>query len=84
MQPGCRGFSLPLPAERNQKDMKRFVYFALSAFFIAAGGTLRAQDIRGAVRDADDRPLAGASVYWAGTTVGASTDAEGAFLLHRV
>ena len=64
--------------------MKRFVYFALSAFFIAAGGTLRAQDIRGAVRDADDRPLAGAAVYWAGTTVGASTDAEGAFLLHRV
>jgi len=64
--------------------MKRFVYFALSAFFIAAGGTLRAQDIRGAVRDADNRPLAGASVYWAGTTVGASTDAEGAFLLHRV
>ena len=64
--------------------MKRFVYFALSAFFIAAGGTLRAQDIRGAVCDADDRPLAGASVYWAGTTVGASTDAEGAFLLHRV
>ena len=64
--------------------MKRFVYFALSAFLIAAGGTLRAQDIRGAVRDADDRPLAGASVYWAGTTVGASTDAEGAFLLHRV
>ena len=64
--------------------MKRFVYFALSAFFIAAGGTLRAQDIRGAVRDADDWPLAGASVYWAGTTVGASTDAEGAFLLHRV
>ena len=64
--------------------MKRFVYFALSAFFIAAGGTLLAQDIRGVVRDADDRPLAGASVYWAGTTVGASTDAEGAFLLHRV
>ena len=64
--------------------MKRFVYFALSAFFIVAGGTLRAQDIRGAVRDADDRPLAGASVYWAGTTVGASTDAEGTFLLHRV
>jgi len=28
--------------------------------------------------------MAGASVYWAGTTVGASTDAEGAFLLHRV
>ena len=64
--------------------MKRFVHFALSAFFIAAGGTLRAQDIRGAAREADARPLAGASVYWAGTTVGASTDAEGAFLLHRV
>ena len=36
------------------------------------------------VRDADNQPLVGASVYWAGTTVGASTDAQGAFLLHRV
>ena len=47
-------------------------------------GALRAQDLRGVVRDADNQPLVGASVYWAGTTVGASTDAEGAFLLHRV
>lgn len=51
---------------------------------LAAGATLRAQDMRGVVRDADNQPLVGASVYWAGTTVGASTDAGGAFLLHRV
>ncbi len=43
-----------------------------------------AQDLRGVVRDAERQPLAGASVYWAGTTVGAGTDSEGAFLLHRV
>lgn len=43
-----------------------------------------AQDIRGVVYDADRKPLAGASVYWAGTTIGTSTDAEGAFLVHRV
>ena len=47
-------------------------------------GSSRAQDLRGVVRDADNQPLVGASVYWAGTTIGASTDAEGAFLLHRV
>ena len=47
-------------------------------------GSSRAQDLRGMVRDADNQPLVGASVYWAGTTIGASTDAQGAFLLHRV
>lgn len=51
---------------------------------LAACVSLRAQDMRGVVRDADDKPLVGASVYWAGTTIGASTDSEGAFLLHRV
>ncbi len=51
---------------------------------MASASTLRAQDLRGVVRDADNQPLVGASVYWAGTTVGASTDAQGAFLLHRV
>ena len=47
-------------------------------------GSSRAQDLRGMVRDADNQPLVGASVYWAGTTIGASTDAQGGFLLHRV
>lgn len=51
---------------------------------VVACGTLRAQDLRGVVRDSDQQPLVGASVYWAGTTIGTSTDAEGAFLLHRV
>ena len=51
---------------------------------MASASTLRAQDLRGVVREADNQPLVGASVYWAGTTVGASTDAQGAFLLHRV
>ncbi|MDE6046180.1 MAG: TonB-dependent receptor, partial [Alistipes sp.] len=45
---------------------------------------LAAQELRGTVCDAEGQPLVGASVWWAGTTVGASTDAEGAFRLHRV
>lgn len=57
---------------------------AISILFTAVCGSLRAQDVRGVVRDADNQPLVGASVYWAGTTIGASTDASGAFLLHRV
>ncbi|MDE6864946.1 MAG: TonB-dependent receptor, partial [Alistipes sp.] len=38
----------------------------------------------GTVRDTDKQPLAGAAVYWAGTTVGASADADGNFRIHRV
>ena len=60
----------------------RISFFTLSA--LAVCGTLNAQDLRGVVRDAENQPLVGASVYWAGTTIGASTDAQGAFLLHRV
>ena len=43
-----------------------------------------AQDLRGTVRDTEGQPLVGASVYWAGTTIGTSTDAAGNFQLHRV
>ncbi len=46
--------------------------------------SLRAQELRGRVCDANKQPLVGASVYWAGTTVGASSDAEGGFRIHRV
>ena len=60
----------------------RISFFTLSA--LAVCGTLNAQDLRGVVRDADKQPLIGASVYWAGTTIGAGTDAQGAFQLHRV
>ncbi len=65
--------------------MKQTVLSLLFLLFSSASvSTLRAQDLRGVVRDADNQPLVGASVYWAGTTIGASTDAQGAFLLHRV
>ncbi len=58
--------------------------FALATIFVLAATSLRAQDLRGVVRDENNEPLIGASVYWAGTTVGSSTDAEGGFQLHRV
>ena len=64
--------------------MKFFKITVFSFFALAACGSLRAQDLQGVVRDAENQPLVGASVYWAGTTIGASTDAQGAFLLHRV
>lgn len=56
----------------------------LSFVALASAAAAQAQDLRGTVRDAEGQPLVGAAVYWAGTTVGASTDAEGAFQLHRV
>lgn len=56
----------------------------LTVWALAACGAATSQELRGTVRDAEGQPLIGASVWWAGTTVGASTDAEGAFRLHRV
>lgn len=57
---------------------------AITLLALGVCAPLRAQELRGEVRDAEGRPLAGASVYWAGTTVGTSADGGGAFRLHRV
>lgn len=62
----------------------KFNKTVLTTIALLAACTLRAQDLRGTVRGADNEPLIGASVYWAGTTVGTSTDASGAFHIHRV
>ncbi len=51
---------------------------------LAALGSARADELRGTVRDADNKPLIGASVYWADTNIGASTDAQGNYHIHRV
>lgn len=56
----------------------------LSVSALICSAVVSAQDLRGTVRDAEGQPLVGASVYWAGTNIGASTDTEGAFQLHRV
>ena len=57
---------------------------AITLLALGVCAPLRAQELRGEVRDAEGRPLAGASVYWAGTTVGTSADGGGALRLHRV
>ncbi len=64
--------------------MIRKIFLMTASAVLADIAIVGAQDLRGVVRDADLQPLVGASVYWAGTTIGASTDAEGGFLLHRV
>ena len=43
-----------------------------------------AQNLAGKVVDAQGKPLPGASVYWADTSVGTATDLEGKFSLYRV
>ncbi|MDE7069182.1 MAG: TonB-dependent receptor [Alistipes sp.] len=62
---------------------RKFLFTSLFVFSVL--GTLRAQNIQGTVYGAEDgEPLIGASVYWAETTVGTSTDADGAYGLHRL
>ncbi|MDE5622058.1 MAG: carboxypeptidase-like regulatory domain-containing protein, partial [Alistipes sp.] len=56
----------------------------ISTLCALAATAAHAQDLRGTVRDTEGQPLVGASVYWAGTTIGTSTDAAGNFQLHRV
>ena len=61
--------------------MKRITLFIL---FVLGTSLAHAQSIVGKVVDAQGKPLPGASVYWANTTVGTATDLEGKFSLYRV
>ena len=62
--------------------MKKIIFIFISIVF---GTTLvSAQNISGKVVDAQGKPLPGASVYWADTSVGTATDLEGNFSLYRV
>ena len=62
--------------------MKKAFLFILS---IIAGTTIvSAQNITGKVVDSQGKPLPGAAVYWANTSVGIATDTEGKFSLYRV
>lgn len=61
--------------------MKKITLFILLAFGAVIA---QAQNITGKVVDAQGKPLPGASVYWADTSVGSATDLEGKFSLYRV
>ncbi|MBR3677363.1 MAG: TonB-dependent receptor [Alistipes sp.] len=62
--------------------MKKLTFILLAIF----GGITFAssQNVIGKVLDAQGKPLPGASVYWADTSVGVATDLEGKFTLYRV
>lgn len=69
----------------NGKSNEIQVFSSISLFVASAFGAARAQNVKGVVYGADtDEPLIGASVYWAGTTVGTGADAEGNYTIHRV
>ncbi|MBO5686077.1 MAG: TonB-dependent receptor, partial [Alistipes sp.] len=61
------------------------IKFLVSFFLlVAALVEVQAQALQGKVLDSEGQPLIGASVWWNGTTVGGSTDAEGQVSLYRV
>ncbi|MBR2027191.1 MAG: TonB-dependent receptor [Alistipes sp.] len=57
---------------------------ALISIFMCCATVASAQNISGKVVDAQGKPLPGAAVYWADTSVGIATDIEGNFSLYRV
>ncbi len=63
------------------KNTKKIVALACATLL---AGVLHAQDVNGVVLDSNGQPMLGAAVYWADTNVGASTNPEGEFRLHRV
>ena len=58
--------------------------FLILSIFLCGTAVVSAQNITGKVVDAQGKPLPGASVYWADTSVGTATDLEGKFSLYRV
>ena len=62
--------------------MKKIILLYIGIVFGTA--LVSAQNIAGRVLDAQGKPLPGASVYWADTSVGVATDLEGKFSLYRV
>ena len=58
--------------------------FIILSIFLCSATIASAQNISGKVVDAQGKPLPGASVYWADTSVGTATDLEGNFSLYRV
>ena len=58
--------------------------FILSIILLCGTAVVSAQNIVGKVVDTQGKPLPGASVYWADTSVGVATDLEGKFSLYRV
>ena len=62
--------------------MKKITFILLAIFTCVA--SVSAQNVTGKVFDAQGKPLPGASVYWADTSVGVATDLEGKFSLYRV
>ena len=62
--------------------MKKITFILLAIFTCIV--SVSAQNVTGKVFDAQGKPLPGASVYWADTSVGVATDLEGKFSLYRV
>ncbi len=62
--------------------MKRIIFIFIS--IVCCATMASAQNITGKVTDAQGKPLPGASVYWADTSVGVATNLEGKFTLYRV
>ena len=58
--------------------------FLLILSVIAGTTIVSAQNITGKVVDSQGKPLPGAAVYWANTSVGIAADTEGKFSLYRV
>lgn len=56
---------------------------AIILSFFATALSITAADIKGVVLDDEGHVLAGANVYWAGTTNGTVTDTEGRFVLPK-
>ena len=67
-------------AKKSMK-IKHIVSFVA---LLSVAATASAQTLRGRVTDQQGEPLIGASVYWAETTVGSSTAADGGFTIYRV
>lgn len=71
-----------LPKQIN--PMKFINTLFVVATLVASTSVTIAQNVKGVVVDEQNEPLVGATIIWANTTVGTSSDANGMYELHRV
>lgn len=64
--------------------MKNLKYIIAFVGAIFGAQIAVAQDVSGVVLGGDGKPMPGAAVYWADTSVGTSANLDGEFKLHRV
>ena len=67
----------------NKEFMSKQLYTILLLFFIAVSASA-GKPVKGHVYDEQNEPVIGSNIYWEGTQLGTTSDADGYFELEKM